>query len=211
MANETKRSDTELEAEPVAMTDEPEAAPGTETLDVQEQLKQLGEQLKAKEGEAKENYDRFMRQVAELENFKKRTSREKEEAIRFANESLIKDLLPVIDNLERAISHAKGGGNGKPLVDGVEMVLKGLLDILGKHGVVPISAVGQPFDPERHEAMAQIESDNQPPNVVVEEHHKGYLFRDRLLRPALVSVAKAPVKEGEKNGKTEVEKEPADD
>jgi molecular chaperone GrpE len=211
MADETKQSDTELEAERVAMTEEPEVTPGTETPDVQEQLKQLAEQLKAKEAEAKEHYDRFMRQVAELENFKKRTGREKEEAIRFANECLIKDLLPVIDNLERAISHAKGGGNGKPFVDGVEMVLKGLLDILGRHGVVPISAIGQPFDPERHEAMAQIESDEHPPNAVVEEHHKGYLFRDRLLRPALVSVAKAPLKEGGKNSKPEVEKEPTDD
>ena len=211
MGDERKELDAEPGAEAVAATDKAERSPGTEISDVGRQLEHLREQLKAKEAEAKENYDRFVRQVAELENLKKRTNREKEDAIRFANEYLIKDLLPVIDNLERAVSHAKGGGNGKLLLDGVEMVLKGLLDILGKHGVVPISAMGQPFDPERHEAMAQIESAEHPPNAVLEEHHKGYLFHDRLLRPALVSVAKAPSKAEKKNSKTEVENEPTDD
>jgi molecular chaperone GrpE len=208
MPDETKHLDTELEADSVVAADESEVTPGAETSDVLAQMEQMHEQLKAKEAEAKENYDRFVRQVAELENFKKRTNREREDAIRFANEYLIKDLLPVIDNLERAVSHAKDGGNGKLLRDGVEMVLKGLLDILGKYGVVPISAVGHAFDPGRHEAMTQIESDEHPPNAVVEEYHKGYLFHDRLLRPALVSVAKAPLKADGKNSKTEVEKEP---
>ena len=174
-------------------------------------VKQLRQELEAKSEEAKNNYDRFLRQVAELENFKKRVAREKEEAVRFANESLIRDLLPVIDNLERAVSHAQGGGNGKPLVEGVEMVLKGLLDVLAKHGVVQISAVGQPFDPGKHEAMAQVESENHTPNTVVEEHHKGYLLKDRLLRPALVTVAMLLKTREKKNGGTEVENGPTDD
>jgi len=211
MADETKQIGEESETEPVASAGEPEMASGSEASEIGAQLEQLKDQLKAKEAEAKENYERFVRQVAELENFKKRTHREKDEAIRFANEYLIKDLLPVIDNLERAVSHAQGGGNGKPLVEGVEMVLKGLLDILGKSGVVPISAMGQPFDPGKHEAMAQVESSEYPQNTVVEEHHKGYLLYDRLLRPALVSVAKAPSKTNEKNSQTKVEKEPTDD
>jgi len=211
MADETKRVSTETEAEPVISEGEPEMDSSTEILEISAQLDQLKDQLKTKEAEAKENYERFVRQVAELENFKKRSNREKEEAIRFANEYLIKDLLPVIDNLERAISHAQGGGNGKPLVEGVEMVLKGLLDILGKHGVVAISAMGQPFDPGKHEAMAQVESGECPQNTVVEEHHKGYLYHDRLLRPALVSVAKAPSRTEEKKSQTEVEKETTDD
>jgi molecular chaperone GrpE len=177
----------------------------------QQELEELREKLDAKEKEVKEHYERYLRQVAELDNFKKRINREKEDAIRYANENLIKDILPVIDNLERAIAHAQGGGNGKPLVEGVEMVLRGLLDVFGKHGVVQVPAVGEVFDPGKHEAMAQVESSQYEPNTVVDEHHRGYLLRDRLLRPALVTVAKAPQVKEEKNGENEVEKAPDDD
>jgi molecular chaperone GrpE len=180
-------------------------------LDQAAELAKLRENLEAKEKEANENYDRYLRQVAELENFRKRANRERDEAIRFANEALVKDLLPVVDNLERAVVHAKDGGNGKPLVEGVEMVLRGFFDTLAKHGVVPIATVGQRFDPEKHEAMAQIESGSYEPDTVVEEYHKGYLLRDRLLRPALVSVAKTPKSQGKKNNGGEVENEPGDD
>ena len=180
-------------------------------LDHEAELAKLRDNFEAKEKEANENYDRYVRQVAESENFRKRANRERDEAIRFANEALVKDLLPVIDNLERAVAHAKDGGNGKPLVEGVEMVLRGFFDTLAKHGVVPIAAVGQRFDPEKHEAMAQIESGTYEPDTVIEEYHKGYLLRDRLLRPALVSVAKTPKSQGKKNTGGEVENEPGDD
>lgn len=187
-------------------------AAAAEQADQQEtELSRLQKQLELKEQEAKTNYDRFLRQTAELENFKKRSAREREEAIRFANEYLIRDLLPVLDNLERAVAHAKGGGNGKPLVEGVEMVLKGFLDALSRHGVVQLSAVGQPFDPVKHEAMAQLESDEHEPNTVVQEHHKGYLLHERLLRPVLVSVAKAPETQEKKNREGKVENDPSDD
>jgi len=188
-----------------------EGAPSESSKPADADIDSLRQQLAAKELEAKNNYDRFLRQVAELENFKKRTARERDDAIRFANESLIKDLLPVVDNLERAVAHASGGGNGKPIVEGVEMVLKGLLDAMAKHGVTQISAVGQPFDPSKHEAMAQVASDAHEPNVVVDELHKGYMLRDRLLRPALVSVAKASETREKKNDNREVENDPGDD
>ena len=175
------------------------------------EVKRLRQELEAKSEEAKNNYDRFVRQAAELENFKKRAAREKEDAVRFANESLVKDLLPVIDNLERAVAHAQGGGNGKPLVEGVEMVLKGLLDVLGKHGVAQISAVGQPFDPGKHEAMAQVETEEHAPNTVIEEHHKGYMLKDRLLRPALVTVAMLLKTREKKNAGSKVENGRTDD
>jgi molecular chaperone GrpE len=175
------------------------------------ELISLRQQLETKEMEAKNNYERLLRQAAELENYKKRSARERDDAIRYANESLLKDLLPVVDNLERAIAHASGGGNGKPLVEGVEMVLRGLADALAKHGVIPILALGQPFDPTKHEAMSQVETDDHEPNSVVEELHKGYMLRDRLLRPALVSVAKAVETREKKNQESKVENGQSDD
>jgi molecular chaperone GrpE len=201
MAEESKKPDHSDSAEEIVDS----ASEG------QDELAELREKLQAKEKESEENYQRYLRQVAEVENFKKRVNREKEDAIRFANENLIKDILPVIDNLERAISHAQGGGNGNPLVEGVEMVLKGLLDVFSKHGVVQVPAVGAVFDPGKHEAMAQVESTEHEPNTIINEHHKGYLFRDRLLRPALVTIAKAAQDKDGKNGRNEVEKGSADD
>ena len=178
---------------------------------VEAEFLSLRQQLETKETEAKNYYERLLRQAAELENYKKRSGRERDDAIRYANESLLKDLLPVVDNLERAIAHASGGGNGKPLVEGVEMVLRGLADALAKHGVIPILALGQPFDPTKHEAMTQVETDDHEPNSVVEELHKGYMLRDRLLRPALVSVAKAVETREKKNQESKVENGQSDD
>ena len=178
---------------------------------VEAEFLSLRQQLETKETEAKNYYERLLRQAAELENYKKRSARERDDAIRYANESLLKDLLPVVDNLERAIAHASGGGNGKPLVEGVEMVLRGLADVLAKHGVMPILAQGQPFDPTKHEAMTQVETDDHEPNSVVEELHKGYMLRDRLLRPALVSVAKAVKTREKKNPESKVENGQSDD
>jgi molecular chaperone GrpE len=188
-----------------------EAAPSDDLPVADSEVNVLRQQLEEKELEAKNNYDRFVRQTAELDNFKKRSARDREEAIRYANESLIKDLLPVVDNLERAVAHASGGGNGKPIVEGVELVVKGLLDVLAKHGVAQISAVGQPFDPAKHEAIAQVESQTHELNSVVDELHKGYTLRDRLLRPALVSVAKPPITQEKKNDDSKVENDPSDD
>lgn len=196
---------------------ENESKPEEQPVDSQDmttensELENLRLEVAAKELEAKNNYDRFLRQVAELENLKRRNARDREELSRFANEGLIKDLLPIVDNLERAVAHASGGDNGKPIVEGVEMVLKGLLDVLAKHGVAQISAIGQTFDPAKHEAIAQVESGVHEPNAVVEELHKGYSLHDRLLRPALVSVAKALKSQEKKNEGTKVENDPTDD
>jgi molecular chaperone GrpE len=202
--------DSKTNADEGKMTDAATAA-AAENSDTISEADKLREELAAKETEAKNNYERFLRQVAEFDNLKKRTARDREEISRFANEALIKDLLSVVDNLERAVAHASGGGNGKPLVEGVEMVLKGLLDVLAKHGVTPISAIGEPFDPAKHEAMTQVESDNHEPNSVVEQLQKGYALRDRLLRPALVCVAKPSKTREKKNAETTVENEPGDD
>ena len=205
MSEETKKIADETDESATQILQEENADPAATAI------ADLRNQLEAKELEAKNSYERYLRQAAELDNFKKRTARERDETTRFANEALIKDLLPVVDNLERAVAHASGGGNGKPLVEGVEMVLKTLLDVLMKHGVVQITALGQLFDPSKHEAMAQVESDTHEPNSVVDELHKGYMLRDRLLRPALVSVAKAIKSQEKKNDDSEVENEPGDD
>ncbi len=151
------------------------------------ELQDLRGKLAQKEEEARGNYDRFLRERAELDNFKKRMQREKAEAVRFACEPLIRELLPVVDNLERAVEH--GNGNGESVLEGVQLVLRALLGILERHGVKRIDAVGEPFDPTRHEAMAQVESAEVEPNRVIEQHHTGYLLHDRLLRPALVTVS----------------------
>src|SRR5216117_1574644 len=151
--------------------------------------------LSEKEAEAKEHYNLFMRERAELENFKRRMQREKSEFLRFANEPLMRDLLPILDNLERAVNHAQGGGNGQSLVDGVTLVVRSFLDTMEKYGVTREEAKGQPFDPSKHEAMAQVEKADVTPNTVVEEYRPVYLLYGRLLRPALVTVAKAPAGE----------------
>ena len=201
-------------SKPEAQTDADLASPEVvqdKVTDQEGEIAELRLKLNAKEEEAKNNYDRYVRQVAELDNFKKRSAREREETTRYANENLVRDLLPVIDNLERAITHASSGGNGKPLLEGVDMVLKGFLDILSKHGVQLVPAVGLAFDPAQHDALAQVESAEHPPNTVIEQHQKGYLLRDRLLRPALVTVSKATISQEKKNEETEVENDEVDD
>jgi len=149
-------------------------------------------QLKEKEAEAKANYELFLRERADVENFKRRMQREQAEAVRFANEPLIRDLLPVVDNLERAVGQAQSGGNGQPLVEGVALVVRSFLDTLEKYGVTRVTAKGEPFDPSRHEAMAPVERADVAANTVVDEYCPAYLLHGRLLRPALVTVAKTP-------------------
>jgi molecular chaperone GrpE len=151
------------------------------------EIEQLQRELQEAQAEARANYERFLRERADSENFKKRMQREKADALRFACEPLIRELLPVIDNLERAAAHADG--NGQSVREGIEMVVKSLLDVLEHHGVKRIEAVGQPFDPTWHQAMAQVQSADHAPNHVVEQHHSGYVLHDRLLRPALVTVS----------------------
>lgn len=140
----------------------------------------------------KETHERMLRAVADLENFKKRAQKEKEEAQKFGNERLLRDFLPVIDNLERALDHAKQSSDFESLSKGVSMTRKQFEDALGKHGVKPFTSVGQPFDPRVHEAMQQVETADVPPNHVAMEMVRGYTLNDRLIRPALVVVARAP-------------------
>ena len=159
---------------------DPESADREELL---AKFKELEEQL----GKAEE---RVLRTAAEAENFKKRLQREKEEQIRYANETFMRELLPVIDNLERAIQHAAAVPNQQGLLEGLDMTLKGFLDTLDKFNCLAIEAVGKTFDPNFHEAVSQEENAEVEPNTVLKELQKGYLLRERLLRPAMVIVSK---------------------
>ncbi len=177
------------------------------------EVERLTAELEAAREEARLNHDLYLREAAETENYKKRVTREKHDAIRYANESLVRDLLPVIDDLERAARHAPADGDPRPLLEGIELVLKGCLEALQKHGVTQVTAKGEPFDPEKHEAYAQVETAEHEANTVVDEVHPGYYLADRLLRPSLVSVAKAPTlrEKDEEIDENAVENGPTDD
>jgi molecular chaperone GrpE len=162
------------------------AEPGTP----EEQLNQLKELLAAKELESRENWDRFVRERADLENYRKRVNREKEELLNYGTKSLIEEILPVVDSLERALGHA-GEDGISAVVEGIRMTHGMLLSALKKFGVTPVESTGTPFNPEFHQAMTQIPTDQSPPNTVIEEFQKGYMLKDRLLRPAMVSVSTA--------------------
>ncbi len=137
----------------------------------------------------REEHERTLRAAADLENYRKRAAKEREEVQRFGNERLLKDLIPVLDNLERALAAAAADD---PLAKGVRLVLRGFEETLGRHGVKAFSALGQPFDPRLHEAVMQVASGDQPPGTVVAEHGRGFLLNDRLVRPAMVGVSVAP-------------------
>ena len=137
-------------------------------------------------------------------NYRKRVQREKEDLLRFGNENILREFLPVLDNLERAVEHARNEKNeNQGLLEGVEMTITQFQKALEKFGARTFSALGEVFDPGRHEAMGQIDSEDQPPNTVVQELQKGCLLNDRLLRPAMVMVAKTP----EKNSNPDIEKD----
>jgi molecular chaperone GrpE len=146
--------------------------------------------LAAAEKEKKDNYDRFLRAAADLENTRKRQKRELEDAKFETKNKVLKEMLPVVDNLERAIEHAGAAGEKNPILEGVQLVLRQFTAAFERLEVTPVDAMGQPFDPNLHEAISQQESD-QPPGTIVQVLQRGYRAGERLLRPALVVVAKA--------------------
>ena len=147
----------------------------------------------ALQGEVASLQDRLLRLQADFENFRKRTLREREEAYLFGHQNLVKELLPTVDNLERAIEHARGheGADLGALLQGVELVLRELQAVLARFGVAQIEAEGQPFDPALHEAMGAQPSADVPPNTVTQVFQKGYRLRERMLRPARVMISSA--------------------
>ena len=158
--------------------------------DTENSLKEMEARFEAKEEEAKETYDRLLRVSADFENYKKRASREMEEFRKYANQSLLKEMLSVVDNLELAINSSNDGKNtDKNLIEGLNLTLSEILRVFEKFNVTPIEAQGKTFDPAYHEAVMREETDDYPENSVISEFQKGYLIHDRLLRPAMVVVA----------------------
>lgn len=152
----------------------------------------LLEQIRSAEEEAKSHYDKLLRVMAEFENFKRRIAKEQEEQLKFANEKLLTELLPSLDDLDRVLDHVLPDAvpEVKAIAEGVELMRKSLFGVLERFGLKEVPALGVPFDPTRHEAIAVIESDAHEPGNVMALHRKGYWLGERLLRPAMVSVAK---------------------
>jgi molecular chaperone GrpE len=149
----------------------------------------LQAELEATRRALEEEHNRYLRAIADFANYKRRRQEESEGQIKFANQELILKLLPVIDNFERALQAAQVNHNFDGLAEGVSLTLRQLRDMLEKEGVTPIDAVGQEFDPNVHEAVMRIESEDYPDNTVVEELEKGYMQNSRVIRPARVKVA----------------------
>ena len=167
---------------------EASAEAGAEMMISVKEYQELSECARQKQ----EYFDKLLRLQAEFENFKKRGIREKEQFLKFANEGLIYELISILDNFERAFASANKMTDFKSLHQGVEMILKQIHQLLEKNGVKKIECLGKPFDPVQQEAIAHVESDKYPENTVIEEVQKGYLLEDRLIRPAVVKVAKKP-------------------
>lgn len=187
--------EVEVKAEAPAPAAAP-AAPAPAAMSEVEELKAELEMSMARGrdlmSKLKDEHEKMLRAVADLDNYKKRAAKEKEELQRYGIEKLLKDFLPVHDNFDRALDAAKSANDFESLRKGVEMIRRLFEDTLGKHGVKAFSAKGQPFDPNKHEAMSAAETTEMPANHVFSEMLRGFTLNDRLVRPALVVVSRAP-------------------
>jgi molecular chaperone GrpE len=200
-------------------TEEDENSTGENQLSKEESLEK---ELEESKGAFEELNDRYLRLAADFDNYKKRISKEKADLISYGNEELIRSLLSVLDNLERGIEHSETDRDTNPIIEGLRLVHKQFLDCLEKYGVKAIEVHrGDEFDPNLHQAVERVESDEVQPGSILSELLKGYMLKDRLLRPALVSVSKGEseiasdmdsaeneievkISNGEGNGKTKL-------
>jgi len=185
---------------PEAPVDIKSEKPADESQPETQEASELRTRHETKEKEAAENRDRYLRAMAELDNYKKRAARDKEDAIKYGNEKLIKDILPILDSLDRALHQSADlsvRNNFEAFQQGLELIHSQILGCLERHGVVKITAKGEEFDPDRHQALMQVETPEMESNQVVDEYESGYTMHGRLLRPAKVSVSKNIPKEDE--------------
>ncbi|NBC69461.1 nucleotide exchange factor GrpE [Paenibacillus sacheonensis] len=162
-----------------------EPAPEVDITEGAEEDDRIAELMKL----ADENQQRYLRAQADFDNFRRRTAKEREELAQYASMKLLGQLLPVVDNFGRAIEAAKAGGDGESFSKGVDMIFRQLEGVLDAEGLKPMDVVGQPFNPEFHQAIMQVESDEYEEGIVVEEVQKGFMLKDKVLRPAMVKVS----------------------
>ncbi len=193
------KQQTTISAETAAgqQSDESKNIPGQDMSpeELARENEQLRESVAQLQQEKEALQERALRQQADGENFRKRITREKEEFAHYAKEEFIREILPIKDNLERALEHGGGVDNPQAIIDGINMILEQFSSIFEKMGVTCLICYGEKFDPNFHEAMMHQEAAEHEPNTVIAEHQKGYIYHGRLLRPALVTVAKAQSKE----------------
>ncbi len=194
------------------MNDEQEKEEPQET-DKEEELEINAEEKSPEESENLDEFnesleeanDKYLRLYADFENYKKITARNKEELLKYANEDLITEILTVIDHLELALQHSTEGDASNALAEGVNLTLKELRNILEKHGLISIDALGKPFDPSLHHAISQIEAEGTDDDTVVKEFRKGYMLKSRLLRATLVGVSKKQTESGDNESDSDEE------
>ena len=200
LPEEAQGEDTALASpadQPETPSTDQEAEESDENSQQNEEVTGLSHQLLEKNEELHALNDKYLRLAAEFDNYKRRVQRDQSDTIRFANERLFKDLLPTLDNLERALQSGREQALIEGLLEGVELTYKHFLDTLQKMGMKQVASVGELFDPAKHQAVGQVESLTVPENVIVDEYQKGYFLHDRILRPAMVTVAKAQTEPGD--------------
>ncbi|HUH03423.1 MAG TPA: nucleotide exchange factor GrpE, partial [Kofleriaceae bacterium] len=196
IVDEAAAGDAEQDAEIAIEVEAPEGEGGVQEEAPTDPVAELEGRVAALELEKKETFDRLLRATADLDNYRKRARRDVDDAKIAAKGNVLKEMLPVVDNLERAVQHAEssGDGGGEAILEGVRLVLRQFLQAFERCDVTPLESLGQPFDPNLHEAVGQAETDDYPPGTVCQELQRGYKIGDRLLRPALTVVAR-PVSE----------------
>jgi molecular chaperone GrpE len=170
-----------------------EQEPVNEAAAAEAQAEEITDQEQAElarlKTEAEENQQRFVRAQADFDNFRRRTQKEKEELAKYASMKLVTELVPVLDNFERAMATVPEGTETESFAKGIQMILRQLETVLTNEGLTAMEAVGQPFNPEFHQAIMQVESEEHEEGIVVEEVQKGYMLKDKVLRPAMVKVS----------------------
>lgn len=200
--------DQESEEAKVSTSDNTQESPVVSTTELESTINNLQAGLKEKTTEIESLNDRLLRLQAEFENYKKRAARERSEFVRFANEGLLLDLLPVVDSLEHAATTTRSGIDAQGVAEGLDVIRRLFQATLEKAAVKFIEALGHEFDPNFHQAVAQVESTDGRDNIVVEEVRKGYLLEGRLLRPAMVKVSRTEVQSSKFRASSVDENEP---